>query len=95
MKHVASIRFIVQRWRELAMRDGYTDHTTVVYAEPVVDGWLPAFTVPNGTQIVARMSAPFPNERAARNSLRDLLQQALDAGRINLNEHPAAQEQVV
>ncbi len=92
MKHVASIRFIVQRWRELAMRDGYTDHSTLVYAEPVVDGWLPAFTAPNGTQIVARMSVPFPDERRARNSLRDLLQQAHDAGRINLNANPAEQE---
>lgn len=94
MKHVSSIRFVVQRWRDLAMRDGYTDHTTLVYAEPVLGGWLPAFIAPNGTQIIASMRAPFPSERAARNSLRDLLQQAHDAGRINLAPHPLTATEV-
>lgn len=93
MKHVISLRFVIQRWRELAMRDGYTDYNTVMYAERTTDGWLPAFLATDGTQIVAAMNAPFPTQLAARNSLRDLLQQAHDAGRINLNPHPSAQEQ--
>lgn len=92
MKHVISLRFVIQRWRELAMQDGYTDHNTVIYAEPTAHGWLPAFLATSGTQIVAAMSVPFPTQLAARNSLRNLLQQAHDAGHINLNEHPNAQE---
>lgn len=92
MKHVISLRFVIQRWRELAMQDGYTDHNTAVYAERTANGWLPAFLATNGTQIVAAMNTPFPTQLAARNSLRNLLQQAHDAGHINLNEHPNAQE---
>lgn len=94
MNHVISLKFVINHWRLFAMQDGYTDHTTLVYAEPVLGGWLPAFIAPNGTQIIASMRAPFPSERAARNSLRDLLQQAHDAGRINLAPHPLTATEV-
>lgn len=93
MNHVISLRFVINHWRLFAMHSGYTLHSTVIYAEPVIGGgYLPAFIGKEGTRIVVRMAAPLPTQLAARNALRDVLWGAHVENRINLNEHPAAQE---
>lgn len=96
MNHVISLRFVIYRWRDYAMQDGYTLHSTVIYAQPVIGGgYLPAFIGKEGTRIIVRMNTPLPTELAARNSLRDVLWGAHVEQRINLMAHPltATQEQ--
>ena len=70
------------------MQDGYTLHSTVIYAESVLGGgYLPAFVGKEGTRIIVRMNAPLPTELAARNALRDVLWGAHVEKRINLHPH--------
>lgn len=96
MIHAISLRFVVQHWGVFAMQDGYTLHSTVVYAEPVPGGYLPAFVGKDGTRIIVGMSSPLPTELAARNALRNVLWGAHCANRINLLPHPttATEERV-
>lgn len=58
MKHVTRLRFVIQRWRELAMRNGYTDHRTEIEAEPVDGGYLPAFVGKYNTRVIVEMATP-------------------------------------
>ncbi|OWV29483.1 hypothetical protein [Halomonas campaniensis] len=89
MNHVISLKFVINHCRLFAMQDGYTLHSTVIYAEPVVGGgYLPAFVGKEGTKIIVRMNAPLPTELAARNALRDVLWGAHVEQRINLQRHP-------
>lgn len=88
MKHVTRLRFVIQRWRELAMRNGYTDHRTEIEAEPVDGGYLPAFVGKYNTRVIVEMATPLPTAKAARNSLRDVLWGAHVEQRINLEAHP-------
>ena len=93
MNHVISLRFLINHWRLFAMRDGYTLHSTVIYAESVLGGgYLPAFIGKEGTKIIVRMNAPLPTELAARLALRNVLWGAHIENRINLNADPATQE---
>ncbi|WP_339884279.1 hypothetical protein [Vreelandella maris] len=87
MSHVISLRFVIQHWRLFAMQNGRTLHSTVIYAEKVPGGYLPAFIGKEGTKIVARMNTPLPTELAARNALRDVLWGAHVEKRINLHPH--------
>lgn len=93
MKHVISLRFVIQRWRELAMQDGYTDHRTEIEAEPVDGGYLPAFVGKYNTRVIVEMATPLPTVEAARNSLRDVLWGAHVEQRINLMAHPLTSTQ--
>ncbi|WP_237673795.1 hypothetical protein [Vreelandella profundi] len=89
MNHVISLRFLINHWRLFAMQDGYTLHSTVIYAQDVLGGgYLPAFIGKEGTRIIVRMNAPLPTELAARNALRDVLWGAHVEHRINLLPHP-------
>lgn len=87
MNHTTSFRYIVKHWQLFAMRDGYTLHSTVIDAEKVPGGYLPAFIGKEGTRIIVRMNAPLPTELAARNALRNVLWGAHVEGRINLHPH--------
>lgn len=90
MNHVISLRFLINHWRLFAMQDGYTLHSTVIYAQDVLGGgYLPAFIGKEGTRIIVRMNAPLPTELAARNALRNVLWGAHAEGRINLHADPA------
>ena len=71
------------------MRDGYTLHNTVIDAEPVNGGFLPAFTGAYGTRVVVELNHPMPTAEAARNLLRDVLWGAHVEQRINLHANPA------
>ncbi|PKG49639.1 hypothetical protein, partial [Halomonas sp. MES3-P3E] len=64
-----------------------TLHSTVIYAEKVPGGYLPAFVGKEGTRIIVRMNTPLPTELAARNALRDVLWGAHVEKRINLHPH--------
>lgn len=81
-------KYVVNHWRLFAMQDGYTLHSTVIYAKPVEGGFHPAFVGKEGTHIVISSAGALPNPLAARNYLRNLLQQAHDAGSISLEQHP-------
>lgn len=90
MNHVISLRFLINHWRLFAMQDGYTLHSTVIYAESVLGGgYLPAFIGKEGTRIIVRMNAPLPTELAARNALRNVLWGAHVDNRINLHADPS------
>lgn len=88
MNHTTSLRYLIQHWQLFAMRDGYTLHNTVIDAEPVEGGFLPAFTGAYGTRVVVELNHPMPSEEAARNCLRDVLWGAHVEHRINLQRHP-------
>ncbi|SES11797.1 hypothetical protein SAMN04487958_107163 [Vreelandella subterranea] len=89
LTHVISLRFVIQHWRLFAMRDGYTLHSTVISAEPVLGGgYLPAFVGKEGTRIIVRMNGALPTEIAARIALRNVLWRAHVEGRISLDPHP-------
>ncbi|MGM0825667.1 MAG: hypothetical protein ACQEUY_13220 [Pseudomonadota bacterium] len=89
LTHVISLRFVIRNWRLFAMRDGYTLHSTVIYAEQVHGGgYLPAFIGKDGTRIIVRMNGALPTEIAARNALRNVLWGAHVEGRISLEPHP-------
>lgn len=87
MNHVISLRFVINHWRLFAMQNGRTLHDTVIYAEKVPGGYLPAFIGKEGTRIIARMNTPLPTEKAARNALRNVLWGAHVENRISLLPH--------
>ena len=88
MNHITSIRYLIQHLILFAMRDGYTLHNTVIDAEPVAGGYLPAFTGAYGTRVVVQLNHPMPSAEAARNCLRDVLWGAHVENRISLKRHP-------
>ena len=88
MNHTTSIRFLIQHWRQFAMADGYTLHNTVIDAEPVEGGYLPAFTGAYGTRVIVELVTPLHTPSDARNCLRDVLWGAHIEGRICLLRHP-------
>lgn len=97
MNHTTSFRYIVKHWQLFAMRDGYTLHNTVIDAEKVPGGYLPAFIGHFATRVVIELKHPLPTAMAARNCLRDVLWGAHVEHRISLLPHPleadTAQEQ--
>ncbi|RUR34503.1 hypothetical protein [Vreelandella nanhaiensis] len=88
MTHVISLCFAIAAWQRHAMQDGYTLQSTVIHAQQVPNGYLPAFTGADGTRIIVRLNHPLPTEQAARNCLRDVLWAAHSEQRICLLPHP-------
>ncbi|WP_237673495.1 hypothetical protein [Vreelandella profundi] len=88
MNHVTSLRYVIQHWILFAMRDGYSLHNTVIDAEQVPGGYLPAFTGAYGTRVVVEVSQPLPTPYYARIALRNVLWAAHVDGRISLQRHP-------
>ena len=89
MSLVISLRFVVQHWRLFAMQNGYTLHSTVIDAEQVTGGYLPAFIGKEGTRIIVQMKGALPTQLEARNALRNVLWGAHVDQRINLHADPS------
>lgn len=87
MNHHTPILFVIKHWELFAMQDGLTLHETVIDAEPVPGGYVPAFTGRHGIRVIVE-THPRKTPDEARIALRDVLWAAHVAGRISLMQHP-------
>ena len=87
MTHHTPIRFVIRHWELFAMQDGLTLHETVIDAEPVAGGFVPAFTGRHGIRVIVE-THPRKTPDDARIALRDVLWGAHVEGRISLLQHP-------